>query len=109
MAKEFLIIFFFGFQIFDNFGPPPTDSIFSQPSRVPTLSGGGNSYSLFSSPSWNTNKTGNESEQDPGYGLSSGIMSQQSFWSGPGPSPLERLLEQQKQSRETPTDPKSGT
>lgn len=93
----------------DNFGPPPSESMFSQPSRAPTLSGGGNSYSLFSSPSWNTAKTGNESEHDPGYGLSSGIMSQQSFWSGPGPSPLERLLEQQKQSRETPTDPKSGT
>lgn len=27
-------------------------------------------------------------------------LSQQSLWSGPGPSPLERLLEQQKSLRE---------
>lgn len=27
-------------------------------------------------------------------------LNQQSLWSGPGPSPLERLLEQQKSLRE---------
>ncbi|XP_039287814.1 protein SMG7 [Nilaparvata lugens] len=35
-------------------------------------------------------------------------IGQQSLWSGPGPSPLERLLEQQKQLREGPA-PKGGT
>lgn len=45
-------------------------------------------------------------EQNSGSGAA--IMGAQSLWSGPGPSPLERLLEQQKQLREGPS-PKSGT
>ncbi|XP_028160784.1 protein SMG7-like isoform X3 [Ostrinia furnacalis] len=51
---------------------------------------GGNTYSLFSgapdSPAWGA------SHHHP----------QQSLWSGPGPSPLERLLEQQKQLKQPP-------
>ncbi|XP_033338997.2 uncharacterized protein LOC117227665 [Megalopta genalis] len=58
----------------------------------------GNTYSLFSSNSaWGTNSQAcNVSNQDQ----TKTRLSQQSLWSGPGPSPLERLLEQQKSLRE---------
>ncbi|EEB12909.1 smg-7, putative [Pediculus humanus corporis] len=69
---------------------------------------GNNSYSLFSTSSWGTIRTG-ENDPEQNYGLSGGMMAQQSFWSGPGPSPLERLLEQQKQMRKEVPDPKNGT
>ncbi|EFN64323.1 Protein SMG7 [Camponotus floridanus] len=58
----------------------------------------GNTYSLFSSNTWstvtpiNTNSTGQDQMK--------ARLHQQSLWSGPGPSPLERLLEQQKSLRE---------
>lgn len=58
----------------------------------------GNTYSLFSSNTWstvtpiNTNSTGQDQMK--------ARLHQQSLWSGPGPSPLERLLEQQKLLRE---------
>ncbi|KAF7989982.1 hypothetical protein HCN44_008656 [Aphidius gifuensis] len=56
-----------------------------------------NTYSLFSGNSWgnaiqNSIIFGQEQPKDK--------ISQQSLWSGPGPSPLERLLEQQKSLRE---------
>ncbi|XP_076654256.1 uncharacterized protein LOC143359848 [Halictus rubicundus] len=58
----------------------------------------GNTYSLFSSNNtWgSSSQTCNVSNQDP----TKTRISQQSLWSGPGPSPLERLLEQQKSLRE---------
>lgn len=62
----------------------------------------GNTYSLFSSNTWstvntpiNTNSTGQDQMKTR--------LHQQSLWSGPGPSPLERLLEQQKSLRESGT------
>ncbi|XP_035207031.1 protein SMG7-like isoform X2 [Stegodyphus dumicola] len=64
-----------------------------------------NTYSLFNSP-WpsgltmpRTNKEGQHNNIDPVF-MQSRI---QSLWSGPGPSPLERLLEQQKQRRDGAT------
>ncbi|KAG8191328.1 hypothetical protein JTE90_006076, partial [Oedothorax gibbosus] len=64
-----------------------------------------NTYSLFNSP-WppsgmhaplpRTNKDSQHNNIDPVF-MQSRI---QSLWSGPGPSPLERLLEQQKQRRD---------
>lgn len=81
-------------------------------------------YSLFSANNWlspaispgrggveavgkeNAESVKDECDQSGGNG--SAIMGAQSLWSGPGPSPLERLLEQQKQLREGPS-PKSGT
>ncbi|KAL0275945.1 UNVERIFIED_CONTAM: hypothetical protein PYX00_003648 [Menopon gallinae] len=104
-------------QISDSFGavpPPQSDSIYTPGHQgnngVPSLSVGGSSYSLFSNSSWNTVSGGGENESGQNYNLSGGIMGQQSFWSGPGPSPLERLLEQQKQMREaTPLESKNGT
>ncbi|KAK3920144.1 Protein SMG7 [Frankliniella fusca] len=80
-------------------------------------------YSLFSANNWlspaiSPGRSTVEGEGGPELPkddteLSSGgsgaaIMGAQSLWSGPGPSPLERLLEQQKQLREGPS-PKSGT
>lgn len=58
----------------------------------------GNTYSLFSSNNaWDSNSQGcNSSNQDQ----SKARLNQQSLWFGPGPSPLERLLEQQKSLRE---------
>ncbi|XP_075227377.1 nonsense-mediated mRNA decay factor SMG7-like [Lycorma delicatula] len=78
----------------------PTYSLFSpawaahQPSAQTTSSGGGNA--------------GASSSNSTLMAGGSSIIGQQSLWSGPGPSPLERLLEQQKQLREGPT-PKGGT
>lgn len=54
-----------------------------------------NTYSLFSGNSWGTPQGSNVSLDQP-----KPRMAQQSLWSGPGPSPLERLLEQQKSLRE---------
>ncbi|XP_014204668.1 protein SMG7 [Copidosoma floridanum] len=62
----------------------------------------GNTYSLFSGNSWGMNgqlssgavSSANQQDQMKAR------LSQQSLWSGPGPSPLERLLEQQKSLRE---------
>ncbi|XP_048481874.1 nonsense-mediated mRNA decay factor SMG7 [Plutella xylostella] len=51
----------------------------------------GSTYSLFSG-----------APRDPSWGAA---QPQQSLWSGPGPSPLERLLEQQKQLKQPPTEP----
>lgn len=66
---------------------------------------GSNTYSLFNSP-WPSgltiprpNKEGQHNNIDPVF-MQSRI---QSLWSGPGPSPLERLLEQQKQRRDGAT------
>ncbi|XP_076627467.1 uncharacterized protein LOC143344840 isoform X1 [Colletes latitarsis] len=58
----------------------------------------GNTYSLFSSNNtWGSSSQAcNLSSQDQAKTR----LSQQSLWSGPGPSPLERLLEQQKSLRE---------
>lgn len=57
----------------------------------------GNTYSLFSGNSWGSNlQACNTSNQDQVKTR----INQQSLWSGPGPSPLERLLEQQKSLRE---------
>ncbi|KAF8764074.1 nonsense-mediated mRNA decay factor SMG7-like [Argiope bruennichi] len=64
-----------------------------------------NTYSLFNS-SWpsgisipRANKETQHNNMDPVF-MQSRI---QSLWSGPGPSPLERLLEQQKQRRDGAT------
>ncbi|GFY48889.1 protein SMG7 [Trichonephila inaurata madagascariensis] len=64
-----------------------------------------NTYSLFNSP-WpsgitmpRANKETQHNNIDPVF-MQSRI---QSLWSGPGPSPLERLLEQQKQRRDGAT------
>ncbi|XP_063984003.1 nonsense-mediated mRNA decay factor SMG7-like [Diachasmimorpha longicaudata] len=55
-----------------------------------------NTYSLFSGNSWGTPvQSSNVAVNQPKPRLT-----QQSLWSGPGPSPLERLLEQQKSLRE---------
>ena len=73
-----------------------------QPQSVATS----NTYSLFSGNSWGMN-----GQLPTSAGMSSSSssvqqdqlkarLSQQSLWSGPGPSPLERLLEQQKSLRE---------
>lgn len=59
-------------------------------------------YSLFS-PAWATQ------HHPPPLMSGASIVGQQSLWSGPGPSPLERLLEQQKQLREAPTHQCEGT
>ena len=57
----------------------------------------GNTYSLFSGNTWGSgSQVLNQSSQDQPKAR----PSQQSLWSGPGPSPLERLLEQQKSLRE---------
>ncbi|XP_076756176.1 uncharacterized protein LOC143426524 [Xylocopa sonorina] len=58
----------------------------------------GNTYSLFSSNNtWESNSQNcNMSNQDQ----TKARLNQQSLWFGPGPSPLERLLEQQKSLRE---------
>lgn len=59
----------------------------------------GNTYSLFSGNTWGTSLQTNcntSSSQDQVKAR----LNQQSLWSGPGPSPLERLLEQQKSLRE---------
>ncbi|PSN36840.1 hypothetical protein C0J52_14254 [Blattella germanica] len=96
------------------FSSTPSSSSFS------ALGLGANTYSLFSTPSWvnpaptcglemdgNSCRTGLSSVMGvPGNNSLS--IGQQSLWSGPGPSPLERLLEQQKQLREGPA-PKGGT
>lgn len=80
-------------------------------------------YSLFSTNNWlspaiSPGRSGVDPEGmnptranlDPNTGNGAAIMGAQSLWSGPGPSPLERLLEQQKQFRECPSpSPKSGT
>lgn len=63
-----------------------------KPSHSPNI---GNTYSLFSGNTWNS-QTLNGSHQDK----MKSRLNQQSLWSGPGPSPLERLLEQQKSLRE---------
>ncbi|XP_063229375.1 nonsense-mediated mRNA decay factor SMG7-like [Bacillus rossius redtenbacheri] len=68
-------------------------------------------YSLFSSPSWTIHSYGGSDVTTGMIGVASKnalAIGQQSLWSGPGPSPLERLLEQQKQLREGPA-PKGGT
>ncbi|GLH09050.1 Uncharacterized protein GBIM_14191 [Gryllus bimaculatus] len=80
---------------------------------------GANTYSLFSTSNWTANNMPRTVDMENGsrnglngvLGVSGGSslgLGQQSLWSGPGPSPLERLLEQQKQLREGPT-PKGGT
>lgn len=59
----------------------------------------GNTYSLFSGNTWstvNTSINSGSTNQDP----MKTRLHQQSLWSGPGPSPLERLLKQQKSLRE---------
>ncbi|XP_043475268.1 protein SMG7-like [Leptopilina heterotoma] len=57
----------------------------------------GNTYSLFSGNSWGASgQSSGMSNQDQ----MKSRLNQQSLWSGPGPSPLERLLEQQKSLRE---------
>ncbi|KAK3886902.1 hypothetical protein Pcinc_008970 [Petrolisthes cinctipes] len=61
----------------------------------------GNTYSLFSPVSGNTLGMGagpSRTVPHPLYPATSQPTGQQSLWSGPGPSPLERLLEQKKYS-----------
>ncbi|XP_049847449.1 uncharacterized protein LOC126299523 [Schistocerca gregaria] len=90
----------------------PGGSLFPMPTRH-SGPGGDNTYSLFSSTQWATPSTTQSSQQGMSFG---GLMSAsgssglgtQSLWSGPGPSPLERLLEQQKRLREGPAS-KKGT
>ncbi|KAL0112158.1 hypothetical protein PUN28_011918 [Cardiocondyla obscurior] len=58
-----------------------------------------NTYSLFSGNTWSTvNASINSSSTNQDQ--MKARPHQQSLWSGPGPSPLERLLEQQKSLRE---------
>ncbi|XP_066595298.1 uncharacterized protein [Prorops nasuta] len=64
-----------------------------QPIQSPNVS---NTYSLFSGNTWVIGAHNNSSSQDH----IKTRLNQQSLWSGPGPSPLERLLEQQKSLRE---------
>ncbi|XP_046591118.1 protein SMG7 isoform X1 [Neodiprion lecontei] len=64
--------------------------------KQPQSPGAGNTYSLFSGNTWGAAPQQNPSNQDQVKNR----LSQQSLWSGPGPSPLERLLEQQKSLRE---------
>lgn len=90
----------------------PGGSLFPMSARH-SGSGGDNTYSLFSSSQWATPSTSQASQQGMSFGgLMSGSGSSglgtQSLWSGPGPSPLERLLEQQKRLREGPAS-KKGT
>ncbi|XP_011690137.1 PREDICTED: protein SMG7-like isoform X2 [Wasmannia auropunctata] len=59
----------------------------------------GNTYSLFSGNTWSTvNASINSGSSNQDQVKTR--LHQQSLWSGPGPSPLERLLEQQKSLRE---------
>lgn len=62
----------------------------------------GNTYSLFSGNTWNTINPPKSSSSTCEDHVRARIH-QQSLWSGPGPSPLERLLEQQKSLRESAT------
>ncbi|XP_012253866.2 nonsense-mediated mRNA decay factor SMG7-like [Athalia rosae] len=64
--------------------------------KQPQSPGAGNTYSLFSGNTWGAAPQQNPTNQDQVKNR----LSQQSLWSGPGPSPLERLLEQQKSLRE---------
>ncbi|KYN00366.1 PREDICTED: protein SMG7-like [Cyphomyrmex costatus] len=59
----------------------------------------GNTYSLFSGNTWSTVNTSINSGSTNQDQMKTRLH-QQSLWSGPGPSPLERLLEQQKSLRE---------
>lgn len=59
----------------------------------------GNTYSLFSGNTWSTVNTAINSGSTNQDQMKARLH-QQSLWSGPGPSPLERLLEQQKSLRE---------
>ncbi|XP_011350977.1 protein SMG7 isoform X2 [Ooceraea biroi] len=59
----------------------------------------GNTYSLFSGNTWSTVNTPVNSSSTSQDQMKARLH-QQSLWSGPGPSPLERLLEQQKSLRE---------
>lgn len=59
----------------------------------------GNTYSLFSGNTWSTVNTSINSGLTNQDQMKTRVH-QQSLWSGPGPSPLERLLEQQKSLRE---------
>ncbi|BET01418.1 Telomerase activating protein Est1 [Nesidiocoris tenuis] len=62
---------------------------------VPPISNQEGTYSLFSG-------TDHQQPVSSNTVHSNGTtMNHQSLWSGPGPSPLERLLEQQKQLRNT--------
>lgn len=65
--------------------------------KQPQSPSAGNTYSLFSGNTWGTaSQASNTTNQDQ----MKTRPNQQSLWSGPGPSPLERLLEQQKSLRE---------
>ncbi|XP_012056621.1 PREDICTED: protein SMG7-like [Atta cephalotes] len=79
----------------NNFEDSRLFELEQKPSQVST----GNTYSLFSGNTWstvNTSINSSSTNQDP----MKTRLHQQSLWSGPGPSPLERLLEQQKSLRE---------
>ncbi|KAK0172413.1 hypothetical protein PV328_005730 [Microctonus aethiopoides] len=67
--------------------------LFDKQEDKPMVANVGNVYSLFSENSIDGNGGSNSNQQQQ--------QSQQSLWCGPGPSPLERLLEQQKSSRES--------
>ncbi|XP_054706212.1 nonsense-mediated mRNA decay factor SMG7-like isoform X2 [Uloborus diversus] len=75
-------------------------------SSVPSHDMASNTYSLFNSP-WPSGITMTRSNKEGGQhnGIDPVFMQSriQSLWSGPGPSPLERLLEQQKQRRDGAT------
>lgn len=78
---------------------PPRGQPFMQEGEVEGPSG--NTYSLFSPMSGGGMGMGvgpSRTVPHPLYPSSSQPSGQQSLWSGPGPSPLERLLEQKKYS-----------
>ncbi|XP_012278200.1 protein SMG7 [Orussus abietinus] len=71
---------------------------FEMEQKQPHSPGTGNTYSLFSGNTWGMGSSA--SSTPSGQDQAKARLSQQSLWSGPGPSPLERLLEQQKSLRE---------
>ena len=93
--------------------PPPTDQIQPGPWSLNPLPLAANAYSLFNSQTWQhptpmatsggtgafpaTDSLITSDQQRSLFGLNP--PPPPSLWSGPGPSPLERLLEQQKASR----------
>ncbi|XP_057325875.1 nonsense-mediated mRNA decay factor SMG7-like [Microplitis mediator] len=79
--------------------PAPSGSLAPSMSNThqPIISNEENVYSLFSENSWGSSGQNNF----PNYSSLNNQQQhqQRSLWSGPGPSPLERLLEQQKSLR----------
>ncbi|XP_058791752.1 nonsense-mediated mRNA decay factor SMG7-like [Phymastichus coffea] len=78
---------------------------FDMDQKQPQSSATSNTYSLFSGNSWGMNGQLSTSSNlsTPQQDQIKVRQNQQSLWSGPGPSPLERLLEQQKSLRDNGT------